>query len=262
VIRKRKDGKDFKHIVFDSKRTVATVTLNRPPLNVMNIEMLEELADALRQVMESKPKVLLLRAEGKAFSAGVDVGEHTEEKAPEMISAFHRIFHIMSGMMTPTVAAVRGACLGGGCELAAFCDIVIASESARFGQPEIKVGVMAPVAAAFFPKMIGSRRTLELLLTGETIDAQEAWRIGLINKVVPDDRFDSVVKQTIKTLTSLSGPVLRLNKDAVLGGLELDFERALGRVEDLYLHKLMKTEDAREGLKAFLQKRPPVWKER
>lgn len=255
-------GEQFKNIVFDMSDTVSVITLNRPPLNVMNIEMLEELATALRAVVNAEPKILLLKGEGKAFCAGVDVSDHTEEKASHMISAFHRVFHIMSRMMTPTIAAVRGACLGGGCELATFCDLVIASENAKFGQPEIKVGVIAPVAAAFLPKMIGCRRTLELLLTGATVDAAEASRIGLINRAVPEDSFDGVVEETVKTLTALSGPVLRLNKRAVLGGLELDFERALGGVEDIYLHELMKTEDAKEGLAAFLEKRSPTWREK
>jgi cyclohexa-1,5-dienecarbonyl-CoA hydratase len=192
----------------------------------------------------------------------VDVSDHTKEKAGRMISTFHRVFHIMSRMSTPTIAAVRGACLGGGCELATFCDLVIASENAKFGQPEIKVGVIAPVAAAFFPKMIGCRRTLELLLTGATIDAAEASRIGLINRCVPDDEFDAVVEAYANKLAALSGPVLRLNKRAVMEGLELDFERALGGVEDIYLHELMKTEDAIEGLAAFMEKRPPKWKEK
>ncbi len=255
-------GEGFKHIVFDMSNTVATITLNRPPLNVLNIEMLEELAAAFNTVVREEPKILVLKGEGKAFCAGVDVSDHTEEKAARMISAFHRLFHIMSRMMTPTIAVVRGACLGGGCELATFCDIVIASENAKFGQPEIKVGVIAPVAAAFFPKMIGCRRTLELLLTGATIDAAEASHIGLINRTVPEEDFDAVVEKTIKTLAALSGPVLRLNKRAVLDGLELDFERALGGVEDIYMHELMRTEDAREGLAAFLEKRDPVWRER
>jgi cyclohexa-1,5-dienecarbonyl-CoA hydratase len=256
-------GRDhFTHMTFDQSDTISTITLNRPPLNVMNIEMLEEMASALNTVVTSQPKILLLKGEGKAFCAGVDVSDHTGEKASRMISSFHRVFHIMSRMMTPTIAAVRGACLGGGCELATFCDLVIASENSKFGQPEIKVGVIAPVAAAFFPKMIGCRRTLELLLTGATIDAAEASRIGLINRAVPDEDFDAVVEETIKTLTALSGPVLRMNKRAVLEGLELDFERALGGVEDIYLNELMKTEDAKEGLAAFMEKRSPNWKEK
>jgi cyclohexa-1,5-dienecarbonyl-CoA hydratase len=255
-------GEGFKYIVFDMSDTVATITLNRPPLNVMNIEMLEELAAALKTVVDEEPKILVLKGEGKAFCAGVDVSDHTQEKAARMISTFHKVFHIMSRMETPTIAVVKGACLGGGCELATFCDLVIASENAKFGQPEIKVGVIAPVAAAFFPKMIGCRRTLELLLTGATIDASEASRIGLINRVVPEEGFDAVVEKTVKALVALSGPVLRLNKRAVLDGLELDFEKALGGVEDIYLHELMKTDDAKEGLAAFLEKREPVWKEK
>jgi cyclohexa-1,5-dienecarbonyl-CoA hydratase len=228
----------------------------------MNIEMMDELATALTTVVKEQPKFLLMRANGKAFSAGVDVSDHTEENAAHMITAFHKMFHIMNHMMTPTIAAVRGACLGGGCELATFCDIVIASEDAKFGQPEIKVGVMAPVAAAFFPKVVGCRKTLELLLTGVTISATEAEQIRLINKAVPDEKFEDEVAKTVKTLSALSAPVLRLNKKAVMDGLELDFERALGGVEDIYLQELMATEDAKEGLAAFLQKRRPEWREK
>lgn len=253
---------NFKNIEYEPMGSGVTITLNKPPLNIMNIEMMEELAAALKNVVRTQPKFLLLRANGKAFSAGVDVSDHTEENATHMITAFHKMFHIMTHMMTPAIAAVKGACLGGGCELATFCDIVIASQDAKFGQPEIKVGVMAPVAAAFFPKLLGCRKTLELLLTGATISAQEAQQIGLINKAVPDDAFENEIADTVKTLSALSGPVLRLNKKAVMDGLELDFERALGGVEDIYIQELMATEDAKEGLAAFLKKRPPEWKER
>jgi cyclohexa-1,5-dienecarbonyl-CoA hydratase len=255
-------GGAYKNIKYEPTDSGVTIILDRPPLNVMNIEMMEELCAALTTVVKEQPKFLLLRANGKSFSAGVDVSDHTQEKAVHMISVFHKIFHIMNHMMTPSVAAVRGACLGGGCELATFCDIVIASENAKFGQPEIKVGVMAPVAAAFFPKMLGCRKTLELLLTGATISATEAAQIRLINKAVPDERFEEEIAETVKTLSALSAPVLRLNKKAVMDGLELDFERALGGVEDIYLQELMATEDAKEGLRAFLEKRPPRWREK
>jgi cyclohexa-1,5-dienecarbonyl-CoA hydratase len=252
----------FKSIEYQPTDSGVTIVLNKPPLNIMNIEMMEELATALTTVVREQPKFLLLRAKGKAFSAGVDVSDHTEENANHMITAFHKMFHIMNHMMTPTVAAVKGACLGGGCELATFCDIVIASEDSKFGQPEIKVGVMAPVAAAFFPKMLGCRKTLELLLTGATISAAEAEQIRLINKAVPNEMFEEEVARTVKTLSALSAPVLRLNKKAVMDGLELDFERALGGVEDIYIQELMATEDAKEGLAAFLEKRRPEWREK
>ena len=140
-------GGSYKNIEYEQIDSGVTITLDRPPLNVLNIEMMEELSRALSVVQKEQPKFLLLRAKGKAFSAGVDVGDHTQEKAKHMITAFHKMFHILNHMSTPAIAAVQGACLGGGCELATFCDIVIASEDAKFGQPEVKVRVMAPVAA-------------------------------------------------------------------------------------------------------------------
>ena len=255
-------GGAFKNIEYEPTDSGVTIVLNRPPLNIMNIEMMEEIARALNTVVKEQPKFLLLRSNGKAFSAGVDVSDHTEENATHMITAFHKMFHVLNHMMTPTIAAVKGACLGGGCELATFCDIVVASEKSKFGQPEINVGVMAPVAAAFFPKMIGCRKTLELLLTGATISAVEAQEIGLINKAVPDEKFEDEVNLIVEKFSALSAPVLRLNKKAVMDGLELDFERALGGVEDIYIQELMATDDAKEGLNAFLEKRSPNWREK
>ena len=150
--------------------------------------------------------------------------------------------------------------LGGGCELAVVCDMVLASDRAAFGQPEIKVGVFPPVAAALFPRLVGRNRALELLLTGEPIDAAEAHRIGLINKVFPAASFGEMAGEFLRKLTSLSGSTLRLTKRAVGRGLDKNLAEAITAVEQLYLGELMPTDDAREGLNAFLNKREPVWK--
>ncbi|MBI3030152.1 MAG: enoyl-CoA hydratase/isomerase family protein, partial [Candidatus Rokubacteria bacterium] len=165
---------------------VARLVLARPPLNILTIDMMEELNGALERVQSLlEVRALVLAAEGKAFSAGVAVEDHLGDRVKPMLEAFHRIFHLLRALPCPTVAAVQGAALGGGSELATFCDFVIASETATFGQPEIKVGVFPPIAAVHYPVRIGLARTLQLLLTGEVIGAKEAERIGLVDRAVP-----------------------------------------------------------------------------
>ncbi len=179
-----------------------------------------------------------------------------------MLDKFHGVFRLLNSLTAPSVALVDGMALGGGCELAAFCDMVIASDRATFGQPEIKVGVFPPVAAVLFPHLIGRNRTLELLLTGKTIDAAEAKAIGLINQVFPSEVFREKAEEFIGKLTALSGPVLKLTKRAVDQSFYRNVIDGIGAVEQLYLDELMKTEDAPEGLSAFLEQRKPVWKNR
>ncbi|MEK7249945.1 MAG: enoyl-CoA hydratase/isomerase family protein, partial [Bacteroidota bacterium] len=188
--------------VVDAGESVSLV-LNRPPLNVLNIVMIKEMNAAL-SAMPSHPsaKVLLIRSEGKAFSAGVDVADHTADKIDEMMREFHRTFDLLNGFKIPTVAVVDGAALGGGCEIAIYCDMVIASERSKFAQPEIKVGVFPPIAAAMFPRLVGRNRALELLMSGETISAAEAERIGLINRVFPVEGFEKFVDEYIAKFTS------------------------------------------------------------
>jgi len=251
----------FENILFEKKNGVATLTLNRPPLNILNIAMMREMNEALEELEgDADAKLLLIAAQGKAFSAGVDIKDHTPDKVEEMIEVFHGIFRRLLSLEMPTLAVVQGACLGGGCELAAFCDFVLASEEATFGQPEIKVGVFPPIAVILFPYLMGQRRAFELLLTGEVVDAREAERIGLITKVVPPEELERASEELVAKLTGLSGVVLRLTKRAIYEAAGLPFEKAMVHAEKLYLERLMKTEDAKEGLQAFLEKRKPVWR--
>jgi cyclohexa-1,5-dienecarbonyl-CoA hydratase len=175
-----------------------------------------------------------------------------------MIHKFHAIFHTLWALEQPVVAAVQGAALGGGCELAIACDFIVASEKAKFGQPEIKVGVFAPIATLLLPRLIAPTKAKELLLTGDTIDAREVERLGLVNVVAPPESFDAAVDAFVGRLTSLSGAVLRQAKRAIALGLD----SGLSAIEQCYLKDLMRTEDANEGLNAFMEKRSPVWKER
>ncbi len=255
----------FKHILFDVSDGVARLTLNKPPLNVLDIAMMHEINAALVELEDNiSIKVLVFEAaEGsKAFCAGVDVTDHTADKVDEMIEVFHRIFRLLDEMEMPTVAVVGGAALGGGCELALFCDTVIASEKASFGQPEIQVGVFPPVAAVSLPEIVGPKKTLEMMLTGDRIRAAEAERLGLVNKVVPMEELKAAAEEFVAKLAKLSGIVLRLTKRAVRIGSVGSFSEGLEAVEELYLGPLMATEDAHEGLAAFVEKRSPVWKDR
>jgi len=253
--------RELRNIVLEREDGLAKITLNHPPVNIMDIPTMREINVALESLQDDDEiKAVLFGGTGKAFCAGVDVKDHTADKVDEMLEVFHRIFRLMWSLDVPTVAAVNGAALGGGCELVTFCDMVIASERATFGQPEIQVGVYPPVAAVTFPRLMPYMKAMELLLTGGVIDAREAERLGIVNKVVPVESFEAEVASFVGKLTSLSSVVLRLTKRATLQGLTLGFEEALALSEDVYLNQLMKTEDATEGLRAFMEKRKPVWK--
>ena len=252
----------FKNIQTEFKDGVATLTLNRAPLNVLNIEMMEEINAYLEGLMKEKSlKLLVIQAAGKAFSAGVDVGEHLGDLVYKMIEVFHKIFRLMDALKVPSIAVVNGSALGGGCELALYCDMVIATERAKFGQPEIQVGVFPPIAALILPRIIGRKKAMELILAGDTISAQEALGLGLINKVVPEASLAQEVEAFIGKFTRLSGVILKLTKEAALAGLNDDLDQGLRTIEKIYLEKVMKTHDAMEGLNAFLDKRKPIWKD-
>jgi cyclohexa-1,5-dienecarbonyl-CoA hydratase len=252
---------EYKTIVVEEKDGIGRITLNKPPLNILDIAMMREMNAALKSFQGSNLKVLILSANGKAFSAGVDVTDHTADKVGEMIEVFHEIFSNMLKVKAPIVALVNGAALGGGCEVATFCDIVIASEKSKFGQPEIMVGVFPPVAAAVFPRIIGHKKGLELLLTGATILAPEAKEVGLVNHVLPVENFEEEAEKLVnESLADKSAVVLQLTKRAFIEGASGPYSEAIKKIEDIYLNELMKTKDANEGLAAFLEKRKPVWK--
>ncbi len=251
----------YESIACDIQDGVARITLNRPPLNILNIAMMKEVNSALESLdSRDDAKLLVIDHEGKAFSAGVDIKDHTADKVEEMIDVFHQIFRLLNALEMPSLAVVKGAALGGGCELATFCDMAVASEKASFGQPEIKAGVFPPIAAVVLPYLIGRNRTLEFTLTGEVIGAEEAERIGLINRVFPAEGFADELDGFIAKLTSMSAPILKLAKRAVDRSLYVSVDEAISRVEEIYLGDLMQTEDIHEGLTAFMEKRKPEWK--
>lgn len=241
---------------------VARLVLNRPPLNVLHIPMLQELDEVLTELAaDPELKLLVMTGEGKAFCVGVDVADHTADRVELMIEAFHGVIRKLLLLEVPVVAAVNGAALGGGCELLLACDLVIASEKAKLGQPEIRLGVFPPVAAALMPRLIGRQRALDLVLTGRVIGAAEAREMGLVGRVVPVEGFDEAIAEYVGSLSSLSRPVLRLTKRTVVEGMAESLWDAFDRAEKRYLHELMELEDAHEGLAAFLEKREPVWRD-
>lgn len=255
------DMSDYKFLSVDVTGGIATITLSRPPVNVMHIPMMAELNALLESVLgDGNLAAVVLRADGKAFCAGVDVADHTADKVGEMIRQFHGIFRKLAVTDALTIAAVNGAALGGGCELATFCDIVLASDRAKFGQPEVQVGVLPPVAACAFPAQIGIKKAIELNAVGMTINADEAQRIGLVNQVYATDAFDASVDEYLAQIRKLSRPVVRMAKRATAMVAREQVLAHLERVESLYLNELMKLSDAHEGIAAFVEKRAAVWK--
>ena len=253
---------DYKSIRTMVEEGIGTIILDRAPLNWLNIAMMEEINDALTAFKKQQVKLLVFKAEGKAFSVGVEVAEHMGGLAEKMIDVFHGIFRKMDDLGVPSIAVVDGAALGGGCEVAIYCDMVVASERAKFGQPEIQVGVFPPIAALIMPRIMGRKKAMELILGGETIGAKDAQELGLVNAVYPVDTFAEDVEKFIKKFKGLSGVVMKSTRKACLEGLGDDLGKGLQNIENIYLKELMATNDAMEGLHAFLDKRKPVWKEK
>lgn len=256
---------NFEYIRFKIEDRAARITLARPPLNVFSIAMMREIGQALVECSHERQLVAIVfdaDKECRAFSAGVSVEEHAQGTIYQMLDSFHGIFRSLEQISRPTIAVVENPALGGGCELVAACDIVIAGDRSRFGQPEIKLGVFPPVAVVLLPRIIGDKRARELILTGELIDAVEAGRIGLVNHVVPSVQLESKLLEVLSKLRELSATSLELTRKAIDIGRGRSLDTELSEVEDVYLHELMKTQDANEGINAFAAKRKPVWTDR
>lgn len=248
------------HVVTEGR--TALVTLTRPPLNILDIAMMRELGAALTRLTGGCDFIVFQGGGPRAFSAGAEVADHTPERVGEMLAAFHDVFRQLYRADYLTLAAVHGYCLGGGMELASFCDFVLATESSEFGQPEIKLGCFPPVALITLPRLVGPRAAYDLILTGRTIQARKAYALGLVTRVVADSALDQEVVSFLRELGKLSPLVLRMTRQALRERLGSEFEQELQAVEQLYLNTLMRTEDAQEGIRAFLEKRAPVWRGR
>ena len=247
-------------IALDIQPPTARLTLQHPPLNVIDIAMMDELAQALAGIeARSDVSTVILSGAGKAFSVGVDVAAHTPDKVEGMLARFHAVIRALVSSRKVTIAAVRGHCLGGGAELAMVCDLVYTTETATWGFPEIKLGCYPPVAATAMAALVGQKHAADLILTGRSITGTEAARIGLANRAVGDVE-EAAVQDAVRQLSKLSPAVLAITKKANYAWDSMHFDKGLARAEKIYLEELMKTEDVHEGINAFLEKRLPVWK--
>lgn len=243
---------------------IAQLTVSNPPLNILTLEALTALSQAVDSLQGRHDlQILVVRGAGdRAFSAGVAVEDHVADKIDPTLQTFHRALMALYDLPMITVAAVRGHCLGGGLELAAVCDLIVASSGSKFGVPEIKLGCYPPVAAALYPQRLGWDRALDLMLTGRTLDAAEAERWGLVTRVVADEDYEGALEELITALDRNSVPVSRLLKRAARLGETLPFEQALPAAEALYLTELVATNDMHEGIASFMERRHPTWKHR
>jgi len=243
--------------------SVAYVTLNAPPVNILTAAMMRDLADVVQRVQADPTlKAIAVTAEGRAFSAGADVGEHRPEQAGDMIAAFSHLFDVLGGCEVPVVMAVDGAALGAGFELVMMADVLLASDRATFGQPEIRLGFFAPVGVAWLPQRIGMARTMEVTCTGRTYGAGEMHAMGLVSRVVAPDELPAALEGVLDDLRRASPLILRLNVRLVRQLAGRPFAEARHAAERVFLDELMATEDVREGIASFYEKRRPAWKNR
>lgn len=259
----RRLPENFEFIRYRLEAGVARMTLNRPELNLLNETMLRELADGISSVAERDDiKLVVLDSACRVFCGGIDVGEYTSERVFQMLDAFHGVFSGILETSKPVICVVNGPAIGGGAELAAFGDLVIATPKARFAQPEITIGVFPPLASTILPFLVGPKLALELVLLGEPVSAERALELGMVNRLVPEAQLEATVSDLIKRVTSHSGPVLTMAKKAILGGMGLSLRDGLKNSMNIFLNELYRLEDSQEGLRALVEKRKPNWKNR
>jgi cyclohexa-1,5-dienecarbonyl-CoA hydratase len=250
-------------VEFDVRDHVAFLTLKAPPLNILSMAVMNDLTAALERSDADRTLVaVVIAAEGRTFSAGADIGEHRPEHAPAMIAAFSRLFAVLGAIDLPLVMAIDGAALGAGFELAMMGDILLASDRSTFGQPEIRLGFFAPVGVAALPARVGVQRAIEITCTGRTYTAAEMASMGLVGQVVPPAELGRALEAVLADLRRASPLVMRLNVRVLRRSLGQPFEVSRLEAERIFLDELMVTEDVREGIAAFYEKRRPAWKNR
>jgi cyclohexa-1,5-dienecarbonyl-CoA hydratase len=259
----QRSADQFEFIKMRVDDSVARMTLSRPEHNLLNEAFLRELSDGITLAGQNpEVKLVVLDSACKVFCGGIDIGEYTSERVFQMLDAFHAAFSGMLDVGKPVICVVNGPAIGGGAELAAFGDLVIATPKARFAQPEISIGVFPPLASTILPFLVGPKRALEIILTGEAITAERALDLGLINRLVPEAKLEQTVNEVIERITAHSGPVLTMAKKAILGGMGLSLRDGLKNSMNIFLNELYRLEDSQEGLRALVEKRKPVWKNR
>jgi cyclohexa-1,5-dienecarbonyl-CoA hydratase len=259
----RPKPEDFKFVRFQQDAAVVRLTMNRPEHNLLNEQMLKELAYGVEALHEKDDvKLIIIDSALKIFSGGIEIGEYTTQRVFQMLDAFQHVFTAILDVGKPVMVIVNGPALGGGSELAMFGDIVIATPKARFAQPEITIGVFPPLASTIFPYIVGPKLALELVLTGDVITAERARELGMVNRLVPEDKLEKTVDELIARITSQSGAVLTMAKRAILGGMGMSLPDGMKASMNIFLNELYKLEDSQEGLRALVEKRKPQWKNR
>jgi cyclohexa-1,5-dienecarbonyl-CoA hydratase len=250
-------------VTYEVRDDVAYLELAAPPLNVLSGQMMGEITALLKKAAaDDSLKALAITADGKAFSAGADVGEHRPEEAAAMIGAFSAMFQRFGALEIPVVMAVDGAALGAGFELVMMADVLLATERAKFGQPEIRLGFFAPVGVAWLPRLVGHARALEITCSGRVYDAEAAREWGLVSRVVTSEGLDAALEETLKDFRKASPLVMRMNVRMIKRLEGQAFEDARIEAERVFLDELMKTDDVQEGIASFFEKRRPEWKNR
>jgi cyclohexa-1,5-dienecarbonyl-CoA hydratase len=252
-------------IEYTHNNSVARITLDDGKGNVLDSIMMGELLELLNSFKDKNDlKLITFEGADKHFSFGASVEEHTKENAPKMLREFHQLFYIITDLAIPTLAKISGQCLGGGLELALVCNFLFADKSANLGQPEILLGVLPPPASVILPLKIGNAKAEELIITGKAISAEEGKAMGLINEVFEDkDAMEKELDEWIKkNIINKSASSLRYVVKASRTTFNHLLRKMLPAVEELYINKLMETDDANEGINSFLEKRKPVWKNR
>src|SRR5579863_6607948 len=254
---------DFQFVKFRTEGEVARLTLDRPEHNLLNERMLAEVAAGINSLTErAEIKLIVMDSTGKAFSGGIELGEYTQRRVFQLLDAFHNAFSAMLDTSKPLLVIVDGPAFGGGAELASLGDLVIATPRARFAQPEIKLGVFPPLAAAILPYILGPKLALELVLTGEVMTAERAHELGLVNWLVSEQQLQDKVSEVIAKVTAQSGPVLTMAKKTILGSLGMSLREGVRSSMKVFLNELGDLEDSQEGLRALVEKRAPKWKNR
>lgn len=256
----------YKDILYDIEDGIARVTLNIPEkMNRLSIETMKEIVAALKEAKDDEAvRVIIIQGAGNAFCAGADLGDFMGRSTMEVrkvFDAFADLSRVFIDLGKPSIAAVHGIALAGGCGLAIYPDITVASEKAKFGLPEINVGLWPCMVSAALPRILGAKKAMELMLTGDIIDAEEAERIGLINRVVPQDKLEETVMALARKLCKKSSLVMSAGRRSFYTMLGMEYNEAMIYLLDV-LALIMSTEDSKEGLTAFLEKRKPVWKNR
>lgn len=254
---------EFQFVKFRVDGEVVRLTLDRPEHNLLNERVLAEVAAGINAVSEQAGvKLIVLDSAAKAFCGGIEVGEYTQRRVFQLLDAFHVTFSAMLDSSKPLLVVVNGPAFGGGAELAALGDLVIATPKARFAQPEIKLGIFPPLAAAILPYILGPKLALEQVLTGETMTAERAQELGMVNWVVPEKDLQNKVSEIIAKVTAQSGPVLTMAKKAIIGSMGLPLREGVRNSMKVFLNELADLEDSQEGLRALVEKRAPKWKNR